>query len=194
MGGAGRPSVDEPDRGAHEGGDGVGEKGVMGTAQHQGVHPGGFDGGQVLLHHQLGHPVPGAEAAVLHQGDEEGAGPGGDGDGGIQGGHLPLVGPGADGGGGADESHPFGGGALHRRPGRRGDHPEDGQGVLRRQLGEGVGRDGAAGHHDGLGVKGPQEGHVLAGIAEDGLPALGAVRDPPGVPEINKVLPGQDTL
>ena len=164
----------------------------MGAAQDQGVDPLLPEGGQVLLRHGLDDDVAGAGAALLRQGDEEGAGLLDHGDGGVQGPQGPLVGAGADGGLGRDHADTAIARGGQGRPAGGLHHPHDGEVILPLELGQGGGGDGAAGDEDGLKVKGPEEADVLPGVLQNGLWRAAAVGDTGGVPEVDQVLPRQD--
>ena len=193
--GGGAAGVDQGHRRAHVFADHPGQQGVVGAAQDQGVHAGLPHLLQVLGDDQPGHLLAvgggAVHIAVLHQGDEQGAGPGGDLGPGHQAPEDLLVAVGADGGGGADHPDPAVAGGPGGPPRRGGDHTHIRYGQFGGLLG-GVGAGHrAAGRHDALDVLGQQESDVLPGVLQNDLPAAAAVRHPAGVPEIDDVLAGQ---
>ncbi len=78
------------------------------------------------------------------------------------------------------------GGGLHHAPHR--------DVVFRRQHVQRGGGHRAAGDDDGLQIEGPQKGHVLPGIADDGVLGAAAVGHPPGIAEIDDILSRQQVL
>lgn len=103
--------------------------------------------------------------------------------------HVPGVGPAFHGGLGADEAHlpeaaggP--GGGLH--------HPEDRHGEVLGEVGQGGGTRRVAGHHDGLHPLPQEKARDLPGEAAHHGEGLAAVGHAGRVPEVEKLLPGQE--
>ena len=74
---------------------------------------------------------------------------------------------------------------------RRVHHAQHGNLILLTEHVQRVGRHGAAGDDDGLGVKGIQKGGVLPGVFDNGLLGAAAVGHPSGVTKVDDVLSGQ---
>ena len=160
----------------------------MGTAEDEGVDPRLFEGGEVLLGDQAGHLVVPLHKAVFDKRDKEGAGRRNDLRFRVAFFELPLIGPGADGGGGGDDPDLPAAAGGERRLHRGGENAGVGELEPPHQaVGEG-GRDGAAGGDDHLHLPPEQEVDVLQGVMGDDLGAPGAVRDPPGVAEVDDIL------
>ncbi len=160
------------------------EKGIMGAAEDEGVHPFALEGPEISGGDHA--CLAGGDPSLLHEGHKEGAGLAEDPGSRSEPPDLGLVDAACHGRPGPDEAdHALfrhGDGLVYGR----GDDLKDRDGEVRSQDMGGRARCAVAGDDHHIGPLVQEETGVLAGVADEGLPALGSIRGPGRVPEIDE--------